>query len=127
LGIAAIRQAARKRVEKATLQQVADEIGISVSGLWSFLRRGQPQRKTMRKLVAWHSASSLGRARGVSRGDVNAAMLVIAQYIGEGLTESAARRRLAEVLETISMEAGLSAMPAIQQEVSNVVGSLKRR
>ena len=56
LTIAVVRDAIRQRVDETSLRDIADEVGMSWSGLKSFLDGGSPQRRTREMLVRWYSS-----------------------------------------------------------------------
>jgi hypothetical protein len=51
--VATLREAVREAVARASLRAVADDVGMSSSGLHSFLNGGQPYTRTIRLLTAW--------------------------------------------------------------------------
>lgn len=64
--IAGLRDAIRRRVEETSLRAVADEVGMSFSGLRSFLEGRSPQRRTREMLMRWYYLwSTLRISRGV--------------------------------------------------------------
>jgi transcriptional regulator with XRE-family HTH domain len=56
--VAVLRDAVRLRVEGSSLRQVADEAGLSFSGLRSFLEGSKPQPRTLQKLQEWFGRQS---------------------------------------------------------------------
>ena len=53
VSVAVLRDAVRLRVEATSLRQAAAEVGVSFSGLRSFLAGTKPQSNTRRKLIEW--------------------------------------------------------------------------
>jgi hypothetical protein len=56
--IPVLRDAVRRRVEGSNLREVAVEVGLSFSGLRSFLAGSKPHPKTLRKLREWFERQS---------------------------------------------------------------------
>jgi hypothetical protein len=50
-----LREAARRRVEEVGLREAAEEVGMSFSGLRTFLRGTDPRSTTVRKLSDWYA------------------------------------------------------------------------
>lgn len=110
-GIPALREAVRGRVSETSLRYVADDIGMSFSGLRSFLAGTDPHPATVKKLTAWmirSRASAPPQARN-SRRPNRAEFDAAVEYLGAELlsvTNQAARqRRLREIVSRIA-EAG---------------------
>jgi hypothetical protein len=98
-GIASVREAVRKRVAETSLRDTADEIGMSFSGLRSFVRGATPHAATRAKLVSWYSG---GRSSGAAgKADVAAAISLLAGYVSSAATASVKRRRLEEIVRQI--------------------------
>jgi transcriptional regulator with XRE-family HTH domain len=56
--VTVLRDAVRLRVEGSTLRAVAAEVGLSFSGLRSFLAGTKPHPRTLEKLQAWFEGLS---------------------------------------------------------------------
>jgi hypothetical protein len=109
-GVTLVRKAVRESVRKRSLRAVADEIGMSSSGLHSFLRGGKPHPKTLQSLMTWHAAGRRALVSDAARVDLSAASLLVAAHV-RAATGTAARQRLirrfardlAEQLDTRSL------------------------
>lgn len=55
-----LREAVRARVEAASQRQVAQEVGISPTGLRGFLAGAEPYGPNLQKLQAWYAWSTEG-------------------------------------------------------------------
>lgn len=96
-----LRQAASKRVEETTLRDTADEIGMSFSGLRSFIDGGSPQKKTISKLVAWFYQRN-AHANAPQRDDLEVALAQIIVYVqDQSKSRSVRDRRLEEIIERL--------------------------
>ena len=100
LDVAAIRKLATQRVGRSSLRSVADEIGISKSGLDSFVKGREPYSKTRAKLAAWY-ARERQRDQDFRPEDVDAAIAVLAHYIQGVGRESVREGRVREVAERL--------------------------
>lgn len=99
--LAGVRDALRKRVDETSLRAVADEVGMSFSGLRSFLEGGTPQRRTLEKLFRWYYLRST-RQTAAAREDVEAAIALVLGYLhDESKPRSVRERRLREVIERL--------------------------
>jgi hypothetical protein len=52
----ALRDALAHRIERTSLRDVAEEVGLTHGGLRKFLSGSQPRASTMAKLLAWYSS-----------------------------------------------------------------------
>lgn len=96
-----LRSAAAKRVEETTLRETADEIGMSFSGLRSFIDGGSPQKKTIQKLVAWFYKRS-AKANAPQREDLEVAIAQILGYVDDpSMPKSVRDRRREEIIEIL--------------------------
>ena len=101
LTIAGVRGAVRKRVDETSLRDVADEVGMSWSGLKSFLDGRSPQRRTRERLVQWYYSQS-ERSPANLREDVETAIALVLSYLRDELKPRAVReRRLREVIHRL--------------------------
>lgn len=57
-----LREAAQRRVDETSLRTAAAEIGVSYSGLRTFLKGTDPYAPTLAKLRAWYAQTEEGRA-----------------------------------------------------------------
>ncbi|MEX1258150.1 MAG: hypothetical protein WEG36_11085 [Gemmatimonadota bacterium] len=81
VGIAGIRRLAKKRVEETSLRAVAAEVGMSYSGLRSFLEGREPYRGTRMKLMAWHARVQHPTAESISTEAVEEALALLGRYL----------------------------------------------
>jgi hypothetical protein len=103
--ITAVREGVRKRVDETSLRDVADEIGMSWSGLKSFLDGRRPQRRTIGKLVAWYYSRSK-RSSSASPEDVEAAIAVVRGFVREPSKPTTVQeRRLREIIDRLRNDA----------------------
>lgn len=58
VSVTVLRDAVRLRVDGSSLRQVADETGLSFSGLRSFMSGTKPHPKTVQKLRTWFERQS---------------------------------------------------------------------
>jgi hypothetical protein len=101
LTIEVVRDAVRKRVEEASFREIADEVGMSFSGLRSFCEGTSPHRQTREKLVRWYHAQSR-RPVSPSRDDVETAIAVLLSYFRDESKARAVReRQFREVVERL--------------------------
>lgn len=98
--VAAIRKLVRKRVDETSLRSVADEIGVSKSGLDSFLKGREPYSRTRTRLNAWYLRER-NAPGGVTPADVDAAIAVLERYMSSASADAARRRRVREVTERL--------------------------
>lgn len=92
LTIAVLREAVRKRVDATSLREIADEIGMSWSGLKSFRDGGAPQRQTLQKLVRWYNSQST-KSSSPSREDFETAIAVLVSYLRDESKPRTVRER----------------------------------
>lgn len=98
-----VRDLARERVEATSLRAVANDIGMSNSGLYSFLQGGEPYSAVRRKLVAWFMRMRYPDSRPIPPAEVEAATSLLAAYIRQ--TAPASReRRFMQISEHIAAE-----------------------
>lgn len=105
--IEGVRVLVRKRVGQSSLRAVADEVGMSNSGLYSFLQGGQPYSLVRKKLVAWFMRAKYPEARHVAASEVDAAASLLAAYIRQ-TRPSARGQRFMKISEQIATEGELS-------------------
>ena len=103
--IAAVRAAVAKRVAETSLREVADEVGMSWSGLKSFTDGGSPHSATRTKLVRWYYARS-ERAPAPPREDRETAIALLLSYVhDESKPHTVRERRRREVLDRLKEDA----------------------
>jgi hypothetical protein len=103
--IGVVREAARKRVAETSLRAVADEVGMSFSGLRSFLAGGSPHASTRMSLVRWYYARS-ARSAAPPREELETAIALVRSYLRDESKPRAVReRRLREVIDRLKEEA----------------------
>lgn len=74
--VSVLREAAQRRVDETSLRTAAAEIGVSYSGLRTFLKGTDPYAPTLAKLRAWHAQTVEGRAMTPERARAMLAALV---------------------------------------------------
>jgi hypothetical protein len=89
--IEVLREAARTYVAEVTLRPAAKEIGMSPSGLHTFLEGTTPQRGTVRKLTAWYFQRTAEGGDATSAEVASAALQVLLQPFAPGHRKSVAR------------------------------------
>src|SRR5689334_21637486 len=95
---AAIRRLVRQRVDQTSLRAVADEIGVSKSGLVSFLQGREPYYKTRLKLTAWFMRQRHpDGGMPVTAADVDAAIALLERYMQSVGTDAVRVTRVREV------------------------------
>src|SRR4051812_26622193 len=101
--------AVRRRVDDSSIRIVAEEIGMSPSGLHVLLAGSAPRAKTRARLAAWYieqqKAASPAR-RAVPAQDVDAAVQLLIHYVAQDGRPDARARRLHEIIRRF--EAGVS-------------------
>jgi hypothetical protein len=98
---AGIRKLVREAVARSSLRAVADEIGVSKSGLDSFLKGREPYSRTRVKLAAWQLRRSQPDHGTVRREDVDAAIALLEVYIQSVGTAAVRRKRVREVADRL--------------------------
>lgn len=93
---ATIRKAAQAAVAERSLRTVAEEIGVSKSGLDSFLKGREPYSKTRVRLAGWYFKQRHGEGV-IGRDDVDAAIALLGAYVNSAPTEQGRARRVREV------------------------------
>lgn len=102
--IARIREFAREQVARTSLRAVADDIGVSFSGLHSFLGGREPYSATRRKLTAWYVVAGNAR-RAVSVDQVDESVAVLAYYLATETRRDAKERKLRAMISRVVREA----------------------
>lgn len=101
----AVRDVVRKRVEATSLREIADEIGMSFSGLRTFLGGTRPQPATWQKLEKYIAATGTSAFRRqletIPRAEVEAALELLERYISAEGRESLQSRRVREVTKRL--------------------------
>lgn len=106
--IAWLRQVASAAVAASSLRAVAEDIGMSWSGLRSFLDGTQPQAETIAKLVAWSRLRG-DRTDRVTQADMQAAAALLAEFIEGARSPEGRDRRLLLALRAVGAQLGPSA------------------
>src|SRR4051812_35451387 len=108
--MAAIRLAVAARVASTSQRATAKELGISLSGLQSFLAGAVPYEKNRKRLVLWH-IEHLARDRNVSgkvrAEDVDVAVAILGEYVAADGRADARGRLLREVAVRIAEQADI--------------------
>lgn len=106
-GVANVRAAVKRRVVETSLRETASEVGMSFSGLRSFLDGRTPQPRTRKKLVAWYVQSRERTASRALRHDVNAAIELLAGVVNSTRDPGAQRVRLKDIVSRLHAAAGV--------------------
>jgi hypothetical protein len=96
-----VREFARERVEMMTLREVAADIGMSYSGLFSFLQGGEPYSRNRQRLAAWYVRVSHTSVRAIEPEEVDAAVALLDEYIHAGTSDDQARKRAREICKRL--------------------------
>ena len=83
-GFDRIRAFAHARVRETSLREVARDVGMSYSGLHSFLRGGEPYLRTRERLRAWYLRTHHQGAPPPTHEEVDAALMVLTQHLHRG-------------------------------------------
>ncbi|HEY4321938.1 MAG TPA: hypothetical protein VGM77_12275 [Gemmatimonadales bacterium] len=100
-GLGTLREAVLVRVNDSSLREVANEIGMSWSGLRTFLAGGVPHARTRGKLAAWYVSSKRPAPSRLEKADLLAATAVMAKYVEAGATSAIRETRLKAVLDEL--------------------------
>jgi hypothetical protein len=100
-GFERIRELVRTRVEETSLREVALDIGMSFSGLHSFLRGGEPYQRTREKLTAWYARSRHQTVAPPTPEEVDAAITVLTQYLHRSGSLRVAEREFKAVVDRL--------------------------
>lgn len=95
-GIDQVREFAQKRVELTSLREVAADVGMSFSGLFSFLQGGDPYSRNRQKLIDWYVRTRHAE-RAIAPEEVDQAVALLENYINAGSTDEQAKRRAKEI------------------------------
>lgn len=96
--VSVLREAAQRRVDDTSLRTAAAEIGVSYSGLRTFLKGTEPYAPTLAKLRAWYAQTVEGRAMTPERARAMLAALV--EPLPPERREEAVRELVARLLES---------------------------
>lgn len=97
-GVAQLRQLVRERVDQASIRGVAEEIGMSPSGLHVFLTGSRPHTSTVQKISAWASNRSQDSA---DQRDIEAAVTLLRAYLDSAATVQLRSSRFANILKRL--------------------------
>jgi hypothetical protein len=97
----AVRRLAAARVDESSLRAVADEIGLSKSGLDHFLKGREPYAKTRVKLAAWLMRQKHPTSDSIRAGEVDAAIALLDRYMNSVGTDTVRDRRVREVADRL--------------------------
>lgn len=93
--VSVLREGAQRRVDETSLRTAAAEIGVSYSGLRTFLKGTEPYAPTLAKLRAWYAQTVEGRAMTPERARAMLAALV------EGMPPERRPEVLREIIEAL--------------------------
>lgn len=83
IDMSAIRKYAAERVDQTSFRAVADEIGMSKSGLQAFLQGREPYSTTRPKLIDWYVRSRHSGGR-INADEIQGAIALLRQHIEMG-------------------------------------------
>ena len=119
--VGTIRAYAQKRVDQSSLRDVADEVGMSFSGLRSFLSGTSPHPRTVKRLVGWYAVSRAGklppRATPIARSEVDVAVSLIAMTLKQ---VPVGRKRLKSFRAVCARIAAQAEIEAAESETATV-------
>jgi hypothetical protein len=102
---------------------------MSYTAYRSFVRGAKPQRETRARLLAWYTR--LPGDNGSSKEDVEAAITLLVQNVGEASTPALARRRAIAFLDALLRELAPAnrqvVVPALIETLLARSGALKSR
>jgi hypothetical protein len=102
---AILREAVRARVDETSYRAVADQVGMSWSGLKSFADGGSPRRSTRQLLTRWYYRQVRGLP-GVPKEDFEAAMAQVLVYLRDNSKPATVREReRREIIDRLRNEA----------------------
>jgi hypothetical protein len=104
VSVTVLRAAAKSHAEEVGLRTAAAQIGMSFSGLRTFLEGTTPHPSTVAKLRAWYATTPAGRALTAAQARANLAALL------EGVPEeqqAVVRREFLDAVERACAEAGV--------------------
>ena len=104
-GVAEVRKFAQKRVDESSLREVADEIGMSFSGLHSFLAGGEPYKPVREKLFAWFTRiEQSASTRPIRPGEIDVAIATLVTHVRMGSDARSRERRLEALIDRLRQE-----------------------
>ena len=94
-----LRRAVRERVAESSIRSVAEQTGMSATGLWRFLRGTEPYEKTHRRLQRWYvvQQAAVTTTAEVDVTAARAAIALLARHV-PGRRRAAYVRRLLDAL-----------------------------
>lgn len=102
-----LREAARSRVADRGLREAAQEIGMSWSGLRTFLDGTRPHATTVRKVLQWYLRTIGSRSETLTSETARGVLALLVEHLPPGRRESAA----AQLLEVVRAESSLARVP----------------
>jgi hypothetical protein len=111
-GLTRVRELADKRVSASSLRAVAEDIGMSFSGLRKFLAGSDPHPGTVKKLTAWYVRSRVSGppqpkpSARPERAEIDAAIQLLIEFARADEREEVRLRRIREIVERL--KAGVS-------------------
>ncbi len=101
VSIAELRQALQSRLQNTSLRQLAEEVGMSWSGLRTFLRGTEPYSVTTHKLTVWYTRYLGGHQQETDADAARAALTVLLRHV----TPSRRHEVQQQILKVIADEA----------------------
>lgn len=92
-----LRAAVRAYAEDVGYRTAADAVGMSLSGLHSFIGGTTPHERTVRKLLAWYVATAEERGEALTEAWVRTVLDLMVRHLPEEKREEAMRGMLADL------------------------------
>lgn len=101
--VSEMRDALRRAIGAASLRSVAAEVGLSPSGLRSFVAGGRPHPRTVYLVTGWYVRHS--KLADTDTSTAQAGVAVLVDHLSQGAREEATRR-IKELLRDMSRRDG---------------------
>lgn len=96
-----LRRALQRRISETSFRVVASEVGMSPSGLHSFLGGTSPQYSTIRKVTTWYVREARRAPDESGVATVRAAVGLLVEHL-PGSTQSAAAEEILKVVRRLT-------------------------
>lgn len=101
-GVVGLRKLVQQAVDQSSYRAVAEEIGMSQSGLYTFLARTRPHPATLKKVSAWAERQVAGKQESFDARDLDAAIALLVRFVRAAPNEKRAASRLREIVAKLS-------------------------
>jgi predicted transcriptional regulator len=95
---------ARLAKRRKSVRRIADEIGLSYTGLRWFLDGGKPQRESRRRLMAWYAGLAKDARTRLASEELAIATQLLANRVRSATTPALKRKRTRELIRAILAE-----------------------